>query len=131
MKNALIRTGVEWIEGIARAPRRPIIAGALTGIVSGIAFGAFTGPVGALLGMWMGVFVGLVMGYVIARDDETQSVRTRELDAIIGITDGSMGAGKITIPSEGEDAEGDAPPPYSSKEAWLSEWLTPPPPVAG
>ncbi len=113
-------------------PRRPIIAGALSGVVAGIALGAFTGPIGVVLGMWTGIGVGLVTGYVLAREDETQSVRTRELDTIIGITQGSMGAGAPRA-SDDRASEGDAEetPAYSSKEAWLSEWLTPPPPIVG
>ena len=121
---------------LARTPRRPIIAGALSGVVSGIALGAVTGPIGVVFGMWMGVGVGLVTGYVLAREDETRTVRTRELDSIIGITKGSMGAG-TTTPSlaadaaDAERADEEEAPAYSSKEAWLKEWLTPPPPVVG
>jgi hypothetical protein len=127
MRQSLVRAKVEsMIAMVARLPPRPIIAGALSGVVSGLVLGAFTGPIGAVLGMWMGVGAGLVTGYVLARDDQKETVRTRELDAIIGITKGSMGAGTIVIQdTQGEDED---PPPYSSKEAWLSEWLTPPPP---
>ena len=131
MKRTLARG--RWESGIARLvrlPRRPIIAGALSGVVAGIALGSVTGPVGVVLGMWMGVGVGLVSGYVLAREDETQSARTQELDTIIGITKGSMGAGALATAAEEADAEEDLPPAYSSKEAWLSEWLTPPPPIA-
>ena len=111
-------------------PRRPMIAGAASGLVSGVALGAFSGPVGVVLGMWMGVGVGFVAGYVLARDHEKRAHRTQELDAIIGITKGSMGAGPLSkYPVV--DISGADPEPYSSKEAWLSEWLTPPPPVVG
>jgi hypothetical protein len=119
------------IARLARLPRRPIIAGALSGVVSGIALGAFTGPIGVVLGMWVGIGVGLVSGYVLAREDETQSARTQELDTIIGITNGSMGAGARSIAPRAIEAQTDEPPAYSSKEAWLSEWLTPPPPAVG
>ena len=47
---------------------------------------------------------------------------TRELDAIIGITNGSMGLGDVAIQFAEE------PPLYPSREAWEAEWLTPPPP---
>jgi hypothetical protein len=130
MKLALARG--RWGQAVARLvrlPRRPIIAGAFSGVVAGIALGSVTGPVGVVLGMWMGVGVGLVTGYVLAREDETQSARTQELDTIIGITKGSMGAGALAMPADEADAEDDLPA-YSSREAWLSEWLTPPPPVA-
>jgi hypothetical protein len=128
MMRTLVREKIESaIAKLARLPPRPIIAGALSGVASGLVLGAFTGPIGAVLGMWMGIGVGLVSGYVLARDDQKQSVRTRELDAIIGITSGSMGAGTIVIADRTSEEE---PPAYSSKEAWLSEWLTPPPPIA-
>jgi hypothetical protein len=104
-----------------------MIAGAMSGVVSGIALGAFTGPIGVVLGMWIGVTVGFVAGYVLAHDHEKKSDRTRELDAIIGITHGSMGASPVITVAEDED---DDPEPYSSKEAWMAEWLTPPPPCA-
>jgi hypothetical protein len=116
---------------LARMPRRPIIAGALSGVVAGIALGALTGPTGVVFGMWMGIGVGLVSGFVLAREDETRSARTQELDSIIGITKGSMGAGPISIAPPASEADEDEAPAYSSKEAWLSEWLTPPPPAAG
>src|SRR6202034_3327994 len=83
MKRTLGQGRIEMaIERLARLPRRPIIAGALSGVVSGIALGAFTGPIGVVFGMWLGVGVGLVSGYVLAREDETQSARTQELDTI-------------------------------------------------
>ncbi len=112
-----------------------MVAGALSGIFSGITLGAFTGPVGAVIGMWMGVGVGLVTGYVLSGDDEKRSLRTQELDDIIGITNGSMGmsveARTASVAPPSLESEEEMPEPYSSKEAWLSEWLTPPPPVAG
>jgi len=118
---------------MVRLPRRPMIAGALSGVLSGIALGAFTGPIGVVVGMWMGVGVGFVTGYVLAGEDEGRSHRSQELDAIIGITKGSMGAGPLSVPptADAMDDDGENPEPYSSKEAWLREWLTPPPPVAG
>jgi hypothetical protein len=114
---------------VARLPRRPIVAGALSGVASGVALGAFTGPIGVVIGMWIGIAVGFVSGYVLARDDEKRSARTQELDDIIGITKGSMGAGPLSKGAGPMEDEG--PEPYSSKEAWLKEWLTPPPPVVG
>jgi hypothetical protein len=127
------RTLESGINKLKTLPRRPIVVGAVGGITSGIMLGVFTGPVGTVLGMWMGVGVGLVTGYVLAEEHKSRSIRTGELDAIIGITKGSMGAGTgISIPPPAiEEAEGEDPPPYSSKEAWLKEWLTPPPPVVG
>jgi hypothetical protein len=128
MERSIVQTKMDAIVSrLARLPRRPIIAGALSGVLSGIALGSYTGPVGVVLGMWIGVAVGIITGYVLANDDAKVSVRTQELDAIIGVTTGSMGArGVVQAPDE-DDQD---PPPYSEKESWLAEWLTPPPPVA-
>jgi hypothetical protein len=126
-----------WIEAKFEAgvnklmslPRRPIIAGALSGIIGGVALGVFTGPIGTALGLWMGVGVGLVVGYVLAEEHHSRSIRTKELDAIIGITKGSMGAGDaLSVPPPAMEEEEEEQPQYSTKEAWLAEWLTPPPP---
>jgi hypothetical protein len=119
--------GLSWIPG------RLVVAGALSGVVSGIALGAITGPIGVVLGMWMGVGVGIVTGYVLSREDEKRSVRTQELDSIIGVTRGSLGAGMVAnSPARARLGRGEADleevAAYSSKEAWLKEWLTPPPP---
>lgn len=117
-----------WVTKLAWVPRRPVIAGAFSGVVAGIALGTYTGPIGVVFGMWLGVGVGIVTGYVLAREDATKSVRTQELDTIIGITKGTMGIGAAPLAVAAIDD--DEEPAYSSKEAWLSEWLTPPPPVA-
>jgi hypothetical protein len=100
---------------------RPIAA-AVGGIASGIALGAIVGPVGIALGAALGVTVGAVAGHVLHREDAKRTRRTRELDAIIGITNGSMGVGDVAIQFT-EDA-----PLYTTREAWAAEWLTPPPP---
>ena len=120
------------INKVASLPRRPIIAGALSGVLGGVALGVFTGPIGTVLGMWMGTGVGLVVGYVLAEEHHSRSIRTKELDAMIGITKGTMGAGtglSSAPPPMDEEVEEEVPQ-YSSKEAWLKEWLTPPPPSA-
>jgi hypothetical protein len=128
---AKLESGINKVKSL---PRRPIVAGALGGITSGVMLGVFTGPAGTVLGMWMGVGVGLVTGYVLAEEHQSRSIRTGELDAIIGITKGSMGAGTgISAPPPPLDAAEDEEemPQYSTKEAWLKEWLTPPPPTVG
>lgn len=97
-------------------------AGVLSGIIGGCTLGAALGPAGALLGIGLGLVAGVIAGNAIAADERRGNRRTRELDAIIGITEGSMGAGPVSrvpvehvVPTEGE--------------GWLSEWLTPPPPA--
>jgi hypothetical protein len=110
-----------------RLPKRPMIAGVMSGLIAGITLGAFTGPIGMALGFLIGTSVGLVAGYMLAEEQEVKNLRHRELDEIIGITRGSMGAGPI-IRKKDEDEEAIEVPAYSTKEAWLAEWLTPPPP---
>jgi hypothetical protein len=56
------------------------------------------------------------------RDEERRSARARELDGIIGVAGGDIGAAPVALT---EDAESD------HAKAWMAEWLTPPPPVAG
>ena len=111
----------------AKLPKRPIIAGVMCGLIAGITLGAFTGPAGMSLGLLLGTTVGLVAGYMLAEEEESRMTRHKELDAIIGITRGSMGAGPIKIAQAEDD---DDEPLYSTKEAWLAEWLTPAPPGA-
>jgi hypothetical protein len=120
---------------LGRLPRRPMIAGAGSGVLAGIAVGLFAGPAGVAIGMWLGFTVGFVAGMVLAHEDDTRTRRTQELDAIIGITHGSMGAPPGSIPPRpiaAAELEDEDAPQLSTKEAWLAEWLTPPPPsVAG
>jgi hypothetical protein len=119
-----------WLETtmarFASLPRRPMLVGAACGIIAGIALGIFSGAAGVLIGSVLGVAVGFVAGMIVAEEDDTRSQRTRELDAIIGITNGSMGA--ASIPPNAIEEEEEAGEPLPSKEAWLAEWLTPPPP---
>jgi hypothetical protein len=101
-------------------------AAALSGLVGGLALGAMVGPVGIFAGVGVGIVVGVVAGLVIDKDERLRAKRTRELDAIIGVTEGSLGAGEVPR-SVDEDPE-----TLSERERWVAEWLTPPPPsVAG
>lgn len=98
----------------------PLVVGAsaASGIVAGIAFGAVVGPVGVAVGVGLGTLIGFVAGTIMMWEDGRATRRTRELDAIIGITEGSMGKGGAkTVPSEEVESE-----------RWVAEWLTPPPP---
>ena len=122
-----IRKGAETLTEVG-TPKRPIAAAVLCAITSGIALGAVVGPVGVFLGALLGIAVGFIAGHVLARDEAKRSRRMRELDAIIGITNGSIGVGPITIVNVEEEDDG---PIYSSREAWAAEWLTPPPPSVG
>jgi hypothetical protein len=103
-----------------------IAASLVSGVVGGVAIGAFMGPIGVALGLGLGLAAGFVAGRAIDKEDRRASKRTKELDAIIGITEGSLGADPASL----------VPPPLEPQvteeaQTWLSEWLTPPPPVAG
>jgi hypothetical protein len=103
------------------------VLGGLLGAVAGIALGATVGPLGVVLGLLMGLGAGFVATKVTQKEDRLRADRTRHLDAVIGITEGSLGAAPVTIPPEADaDAE-----PLSDPDDWLAEWLTPPPPVVG
>ena len=100
------------------------VAGIVCGIVGGCSVGAIVGPVGAALGFGIGLLVGFISGKVMEKDDRLSVRRTRELDAIIGVTEGSLGAGPVSlVPSQPDIPEDGG--------RWLSEWLTPPPPMVG
>ena len=103
--------------------RAPLLvkAGAGCGLLAGVATGLMIGPpsVGLTCGVLLGVAVGLVSGIVMERDDKRRIERTKHLDDVIGITSGSMGTPRGSIP----------PPPPDELAAWAAEWLTPPPPA--
>lgn len=96
-------------------------AGAVLGGAAGFVLGAIIGPEGMAAGLFLGAIVGAVAGSVIAKEERKGDRRTRELDAMIGITEGSLGAPPDSL----------VPPPQEPRdEGWGSEWLTPPPPAA-
>ena len=92
---------------------------------AGIALGATVGPLGVFLGILLGLVAGFLAGKVMARDENLHADRTRHLDAVIGITEGSLGAGPVSLVPEPELSE-----PLIDGDSWLAEWLTPPPPLA-
>ena len=100
----------------------PLGVGAMLGAAAGIVTGMMAGPVGAVVGLGAGALAGVFAGMAMHRDDEHRSARSRELDGIIGVTGGDMGAAPVSMP-RGTDEP--------SRAAWAAEWLTPPPPVAG
>jgi hypothetical protein len=103
-------------------------AGIMSGLAAGLAVGAMVDPpsVGLLFGGTIGAAVGAIAGMAMAREDTRVTNRTRELDAMIGITDGSMGAPPGSIPPG--DLKRD-PDDALELERWATAWLTPPPPA--
>jgi hypothetical protein len=98
--------------------------GAALGLFAGLAAGAMVGPahVGLFVGGLLGVVVGVASGFAMDRDDRRGIARHKELDAIIGVSGGDMGAPPGSIPP------GPLEEMSSDESAWGSDWLTPPPP---
>jgi hypothetical protein len=105
----------------------PLGLGVMLGVSAGIFTGIMAGPVGAVVGFCAGAVAGTVAGAAIYRDEGRRAARSRELDDIIGITGGNMGAAPVSIPPPEASEAGAA----DARERWLAEWLTPPPPVVG
>ncbi len=93
--------------------------GGAAGAVAGAAIGAVAGPPGIVVGAVLGVAAGAVAGAALDIDDATQIQRTRELDAEIGITGGSLGAPNLAHPAATRGT-------YSAASAGASEASTTP-----
>jgi hypothetical protein len=104
----------------------PLGVGLGLGLSTGIVTGMMGGPVGLVLGVAIGGVAGFFAGAAMFRDARRREERNRELDAIIGVSEGDIGAAPVAMPPPHEAGEGE-----SSTTAWVAEWLTPPPPVAG
>jgi len=101
----------------------PFAVGAGLGLSSGIVAGMMAGAAGVLIGIGVGAAVGFIAGLAMHNEEGHQALRARELDETIGLSgSGELGAAPVSMPPSAEE---------SLREAWLAEWLTPPPPVAG
>jgi hypothetical protein len=107
-------------------------AGAGCGVVAGLALGLIvSAPVGIVLGLTLGALAGIAAGTVMDREDQRTSLRSRELDAIIGVTTGNLGS-PPSVPPCAEDADDEGGVHKADELAsWLAEWMTPPPPAVG
>lgn len=103
-------------------------AGVGSGIVGGLALGAMVSPpvLGLSLGIGLGATIGTIAGLVMEREAKRRSLRTKELDEMIGVTSGSMGVPPGSIPPRDLARDPDA---SLELKAWVEEWLTPPPPT--
>jgi hypothetical protein len=104
-----------------------VTAGIVCGVLGGFALGAMITPIGVgiTLGVLLGALAGAAGGIAMQREDARTGKRTRQLDDIIGITKGSLGVPRGSIPP------GDlrrAPEEALELQSWAREWLTPPPP---
>jgi len=97
----------------------PIGVGVTLGLSAGVLLGMVAGIAGVVLGLAVGAVAGYLAGRTMHRDEGHRAVRVRELDAIIGVGGGDIGAAPVSLPPE--------PTPGD----WMAEWLTPPPPAVG
>ena len=106
-----------------------VISGGACGLAGGLAMGAMTShAIGVVLCSMFGAAVGAVAGVVMQREDSRAGARTRQLDEIIGVTRGSLGAPAGSIPPGDLGADRER---SDELQHWVREWLTPPPPAVG
>jgi hypothetical protein len=96
----------------------PIGVGIVLGFSAGVLLGMVAGWFGAIVGLFAGGAAGLLAGTAMHHDEGRRAARSRELDGIIGVSGGDIGAAPVSMPREGAD----------SSAEWLAEWMTPPPP---
>lgn len=72
--------------------------GAAGGALTGAAVGAIAGPPGAVAGAVIGGVVGALVAKVADEEDERTSFHDHELDEIIGVTGGEIGASNLKHP---------------------------------
>ena len=72
--------------------------GAAGGAIAGAALGSIAGPLGAATGAVLGGVIGAVVAKVGDEESERHSVHDGELDAIIGVSGGDLGAPNLKHP---------------------------------
>jgi len=97
----------------------PLGVGIVLGVVAGGLLGMVAGLGGVLLGLLAGGAAGFLAGAAMHRAEGRRAARVRELDEIIGVAGGDLGAAPVSIP------------PEPAPDDWMRDWLTPPPPVVG
>lgn len=109
----------------------PVGVGAFLGLAAGVITGQMAGAAGVVVGVAAGALAGAVAGVAMHRDENRRAARSRELDEIIGVAGGELGAAPVAMTTATDDDEEASAAPQSLPAAqWLAEWLTPPPPVA-
>lgn len=89
------------------------MAGELVGAVVGSA----GGPVGTIAGMVVGAVVGALTGRVLEEEGRESRTHDEELDEVIGVTGGDLGAAGAGAPEpsvahDGEAEAGQSPPEH-------------------
>ncbi len=72
--------------------------GAASGAMAGTVLGAAAGPPGMVVGAVIGAAAGAMAGGALDTQAAAQALRTRELDAEIGVSDGTIGAPNLQHP---------------------------------
>jgi hypothetical protein len=72
--------------------------GAAGGALAGAALGALAGPVGVAAGAVLGGLVGAIVAVVSDEESERAALHDQELDAIIGVDGGDLGAPGLKHP---------------------------------
>jgi hypothetical protein len=72
--------------------------GAAGGALAGAVLGAVAGPPGMIAGAVLGAAAGAVAGAVLDADASREAAHTRELDAVIGVSGGNIGAPSVRHP---------------------------------
>ncbi len=98
-----------------------LLSSVASAVAGGAALGAVVGPLGVAWGLLFGLGFGVLVGKGLAREERARAERTRMLDDIIGITDGSLGVAPESLVSPAGE-------PSPEAQRWLAEWMTPPPP---
>ena len=88
---------------LARDPsfqRHPVheAGGAAGGAIAGAALGSIAGPAGVAAGAVIGGVVGAFVAKVSDQESTRVSVHTAELDAVIGVNGGDLGAPNLKHP---------------------------------
>lgn len=120
------------VRSFVQAPPLVKVGGAC-GVLAGLSIGLMvSAPAGIVFGLSIGASIGIVAGIVMDRDAQRESYRHRQLDEIIGVTSGSLGAPpSIPPPPNAREHDEDEHGPKSSEadlRSWVTEWMTPPPP---
>jgi len=71
---------------------------AASGALAGAVVGAGAGPPGMLTGAVLGGVAGAITGAAVDNESKSQAARTRELDAVIGVSEGDLGAPNLEHP---------------------------------